>query len=273
LAIDLKSFAAYSGRGEAWAAKKEFDPAIHDFDWALKIDTRSAQAYASRGGTYAAKGDTDRAIADWTKALELAPNTAWLYNGRGVLWNRKHDNDRAAADFHEALRLDPNHAAARQNLAALSSQKGSPAQAPPTPPPAQVDLKTIVQGHILSSLDRKGVAGKHAALASAILDSPQVSNLPVLALNNDCLFGGLACGETDAHGFFRLEVSQEKLRQLSPNEQLVVVVFMNRRSTESGTGLWRLVEGHFVHVLAAVPKEPEVIDLDKGGDLFLILKH
>lgn len=64
--------AAYSNRGNAYAAKGDLDRAIADHSAAIRINTDFANAYLNRGSAYFRKGDFDRAIADGNEAIRLA---------------------------------------------------------------------------------------------------------------------------------------------------------------------------------------------------------
>jgi tetratricopeptide (TPR) repeat protein len=49
---------AYTGRGNAYLAKADYDRAIAEFDQAIKLNPKSAVAYRNRATTYESKGDS-----------------------------------------------------------------------------------------------------------------------------------------------------------------------------------------------------------------------
>ena len=71
----LNLAAAYRNRGVVYAAKKDYDQAIADFNKAIEINPSYIAAYNDRAVVYANKGDFQRAVADATKAVELAPKS------------------------------------------------------------------------------------------------------------------------------------------------------------------------------------------------------
>src|SRR5262249_3733396 len=99
-------------RGAAYYDHGDYDPAIADFDEAIKLNPKSAPAYDSRASSWRGKGDLDRALADYDEALKLSPDDADMLNNRGNAYNEKGDPDRAIADFDRALKIDPKSAAA-----------------------------------------------------------------------------------------------------------------------------------------------------------------
>ena len=99
-------------RGAEWAAKRDHDRAIADYDAAIKLDPKSADAFHNRGIAWASKGEPDRAIADYDAAIRLDPGDSSPYAGRAVERTIKGDYPGAAADLDTAIRLDPKAAGA-----------------------------------------------------------------------------------------------------------------------------------------------------------------
>ncbi len=128
---------AYYVRGVAYIVKGDFDPAINDFDEAIRLNSRNAAALEARGYAYYKKGDFGRAmedailarfynkksassyyvlglayagkgnhagaIAEYSEAIRLEPNLTVAYVNRGLAYERKRDVDHAKADFQAAL--------------------------------------------------------------------------------------------------------------------------------------------------------------------------
>jgi lipoprotein NlpI len=99
----------YAARGEDRHLNGDYDPAIADFDAALKLDN-TAVTLLQRAASLRAKGDYDRAVADYTAALGRDAKEAGLegweiYNERGYAQFLAARYDAAAADFAKALTL------------------------------------------------------------------------------------------------------------------------------------------------------------------------
>lgn len=63
---------AFSIRGDAWYALKQFDQAISDFESARRFDSVVADAYRQRAAEHKAAGRNDEAQADLDKAEQIA---------------------------------------------------------------------------------------------------------------------------------------------------------------------------------------------------------
>jgi tetratricopeptide (TPR) repeat protein len=103
---------AYSNRGNAYAAKGEYDRAIRDFDESIKLSPNYAKAFNNRGVAYRKSGEHDRAIADFDSAIKLAPNYAVAFANRGETYQRKGEYELATRDYDEAIRHEPQLQAA-----------------------------------------------------------------------------------------------------------------------------------------------------------------
>ena len=114
---------AYGNRGLAWAAQKEYDKAIADFDKAIELDPRyattyhpqEASAYHDRGLAWYAQQAYAKAIADYDEAIALDPQKASAYHDRGLAWYAQQAYAKAIADYDEAIRLDPRYTTAYGN--------------------------------------------------------------------------------------------------------------------------------------------------------------
>jgi tetratricopeptide (TPR) repeat protein/predicted aspartyl protease len=71
-----------------------------------------AAGFSRRGNAFAARRDFERALADLTRACELAPTEAQYFYERGMIHWRNEQPRLAIADFDEALKLEPNDVAA-----------------------------------------------------------------------------------------------------------------------------------------------------------------
>ena len=105
-ALDPASIYFY--RGTAYGKKKEYDPAIADFNQALLLNPKSAEAFTNRGNAYNDKKEYDRAIADYNQALLLNPKNAYAFNSRGSAYELKGDKVKAIESYRQALAVAPD---------------------------------------------------------------------------------------------------------------------------------------------------------------------
>lgn len=97
----------FYNRGNAYAAKGQYDRAIADYAASLKIDPKQADTHHNIGLARQMSGQVAQAIKDYTAALKLNPrHESALYN-RGVTYAQLQDNARAIDDFTNAIRLAP----------------------------------------------------------------------------------------------------------------------------------------------------------------------
>lgn len=79
----------------------------------------SATDYAVRGNASAARRDFEHAIADLTRACELAPDNSEFFFQRGIVYLHAGNALLAAKDLDRALELNPDHLFALVNRAEL----------------------------------------------------------------------------------------------------------------------------------------------------------
>jgi tetratricopeptide (TPR) repeat protein len=112
LVIKTDDAALYVARGQAYDLNGQYDPAIADFDAALKL-AKSPVTLAQRASSELAKGDYDRAVAGLTEALDLFakdPKDARIeavdiYSERGYAEFVAARYAAGAADFDKAVTL------------------------------------------------------------------------------------------------------------------------------------------------------------------------
>jgi tetratricopeptide (TPR) repeat protein len=99
-----------TGQGPAGSDTRSlFDPALADYDAAIRLRPDYAEAYVNRGVVHYDKGDYDRAIADNDAAIRLKPDFAEAFNNRSLAWYKKGDYARAQADFDRTIKLKQNY--------------------------------------------------------------------------------------------------------------------------------------------------------------------
>jgi tetratricopeptide (TPR) repeat protein len=80
------------------------------------------KAASARGAAYARKDQLDPAIADYDSALKVDLSRPDLLNARGELLRKKGDRPRAIRDFGAAMKIDPQNEAVRANYKALAQE-------------------------------------------------------------------------------------------------------------------------------------------------------
>jgi Tfp pilus assembly protein PilF len=93
---------------------------------AKNADANSGDAaqYSRRGEAFAARHDFEQALANLTRACELAPDNAEYFHQRGVVYWQLKQDAAAMADFDQALKLKPDDVDALVSRAELSLQGG-----------------------------------------------------------------------------------------------------------------------------------------------------
>jgi tetratricopeptide (TPR) repeat protein/predicted aspartyl protease len=65
--------AAFARRGTAFAARRQYDPAIAELTRAVELDSTNSEFFFERGVVYWRKGQSDAALTDFNRSLELKP--------------------------------------------------------------------------------------------------------------------------------------------------------------------------------------------------------
>lgn len=98
---------AFFNRGRALADKGQFDPAIRDFDEAVRLDPKYPDAFNNRGVAWSGKGQYEQAIKDFDEAIRLDPNYAIALYNRGLASQNLGRSDEAARYFDMAKQVGP----------------------------------------------------------------------------------------------------------------------------------------------------------------------
>jgi tetratricopeptide (TPR) repeat protein len=115
VAFNPENAGAHVDRGRALEKRKQRDQALRDYAEAIRLDPNMWEAYFNRALAFRTEGRLDEAIADLTKVIELKPNLATGYVARAALYLQKNETDRALKDSNSAVASDPNSAEAYLN--------------------------------------------------------------------------------------------------------------------------------------------------------------
>lgn len=101
---------AFYNRGNAYAARGDFDRAIGNYDEAIKHNPEMAVAFSNRGNAYKEQGKYERALADYDVAIGFNPKNAIALRNR--CWTRfmVDQLSEALVDCNESLRVRPDSA-------------------------------------------------------------------------------------------------------------------------------------------------------------------
>ena len=118
--LDPRKPSGHSNLGNALALLHQADAAIREYQAALELAPDDARSHNNLGNVLAEQGRLEEAGGHYATALRVkADNPEAEFNYAAVLL-RLNKRDEAAAHLRAVLRLNPAHAAARQQLAALT---------------------------------------------------------------------------------------------------------------------------------------------------------
>lgn len=115
LAIDARAlpymdlYTAHVNRGVAYRYLEQYDRAIEDYTYAMKVRPGDFLAYQNRGNIYRILGKYDKALKDLNVSLKLKKNNAGALYVRGLTYEELGNMAAARLDFQKAHELDPNN--------------------------------------------------------------------------------------------------------------------------------------------------------------------
>jgi tetratricopeptide (TPR) repeat protein len=120
----------WKGRGDAYAARKEFPKAAEDYKKAaaaytvlINSDPNNAKNFLARAQIYAAFGDFQNALPNFNSAVDLEPKDVAMLESRGRFFLDTGNLEKALADFSKALTIQPDRSAALEGRAAVNLKK------------------------------------------------------------------------------------------------------------------------------------------------------
>jgi tetratricopeptide (TPR) repeat protein len=109
--------AGYSQRGNAFAARRDFEHALSDLTRACELAPDNAEYFYQRGLVYRENRQPAPAMTDFDRAIELKSDDVRFLGARAALRLDAGDKAGAIADFDAADRLAPKEANIRLSLA------------------------------------------------------------------------------------------------------------------------------------------------------------
>jgi len=106
----------YTNLGNAYAAEKRYEQALHAYRYAISIKPDYAEAYNNIGIIYKDKNMMEEAIKQFRFAIQRKPDYAEAYNNLGVAMSSTGNDDLAIEYFKKAVLLQPKYKEAYFNL-------------------------------------------------------------------------------------------------------------------------------------------------------------
>lgn len=144
---------------------RQFDPAIADFQQAIKLVPKHLGSYLGLANAYVAAGRSQQARTAYNTAVRVFPDDALVHNDRGMFLKSLGRNADAITDFTRALEIDPKYHYAYTNRGFLLMETGHPQAAEndytaslkidprqPTVYTMRASAR-LAQGHIKSALE------------------------------------------------------------------------------------------------------------------------
>lgn len=191
---------AYSGRGQAYHKKSQFENAIIDYTEAIRFDPSnrvSCYVYSLRGSVYYEINEFENAIKDYSKAIEINSNFSICSNlfgdyvNRGFAYNSLGQFDFGRKDFETVIKLGFTNAWAYLGRGVSKSGAGQYAKAIP-----DYDMAIQLMPSYEQAYWSRAIAHvENEDYSKAIVDFDKIielspTNATAIA-NRGCLFGKL----------------------------------------------------------------------------------
>jgi tetratricopeptide (TPR) repeat protein len=109
---------SFNNRGQAYAAKQDYEHALQDFDQAIALYPTNATAIYNRAVIWEHQDKLDDAMAGFDKTLELDAKAFPAFIGRGQILLKRKQYQRAVVELDQAVAIAPQNARA-YNLRAV----------------------------------------------------------------------------------------------------------------------------------------------------------
>jgi tetratricopeptide (TPR) repeat protein len=117
--VFLGSFEYHRAKAESYAANKNYDEAILEYQDALGFNPRSLESRLALAELYVKTDRLQRAEQAYLAALELFPNEPKIYFKLANLYLQTKDYARAEMNYQKTIGLEPRNKAAHNNLGIL----------------------------------------------------------------------------------------------------------------------------------------------------------
>jgi tetratricopeptide (TPR) repeat protein/predicted aspartyl protease len=213
-----------------------------------------AEAFSRRGTAFAARRDYEHALADLTRACELAPDKSEYFYQRGAVYREIKQAAPAMADFNRAIELKPDDVEALTARAALRVNGGdrggaiADLDAADRVAPKQADVRLfLAQAYEHLDLPAPSIAQYNLWISSHRDDSRTAQ-----ALNNRCRVRALQ-GEDLS---MALADCNEALRSSAKGSALLARVLGSRALVRLRSGDYGKSITDYDDALKLVPKDP-----------------
>jgi arylsulfatase A-like enzyme/Tfp pilus assembly protein PilF len=120
VAINDRSYELHLFLGDAYAAKREYETALGEYDAAALLNPNSGAPLVSQARVYLAMGDVSRAQQKIDRAAPLEPGSSEAALVRGSVLEQQGRGADALAQYEVAVRANGSDAQARASLASLA---------------------------------------------------------------------------------------------------------------------------------------------------------
>ena len=120
VAINDRSYELHLFLGDAYAAKREFETALAEYDAAAILNVHTSAPALSQARVYLAMGDLARAQQKVDAAAAIEPSSSEIAVVRASLFERQSRAAEALAQYETAVRLNGSDPQARAGLASLA---------------------------------------------------------------------------------------------------------------------------------------------------------
>jgi tetratricopeptide (TPR) repeat protein/predicted aspartyl protease len=117
--------AGFARRGNAYAARRDFEHAIADLTRACELAPGEASYFYERGQAYWGNRQPDPALADFDQVLKLKPDDLSALLARADLHAWRHETPGMVADLEAAERIAPKGAEAHVHMGDLYADAGA----------------------------------------------------------------------------------------------------------------------------------------------------
>lgn len=125
---DPRDWIAYSRRGQAYSALRQYELAIGDFTRAIELEPSREGPRCNRASVFTSSGQYAAALLEFEEISRRWPESNYFQN-RGLLYERMERYEEALSDQEEAARRDPGRPGPHWNRATVLEKLGRRAEA------------------------------------------------------------------------------------------------------------------------------------------------